>query len=400
MPGTAQPPLSIAQIDREIGRPFHKLSFSAPIERLFLRDYLKARAPMVPLWAFLGTLFYVVAALGDLSMMPDVASMAVGLRLGVFVPYAAMVVIIMRLWPSAAAYDLLSLGVGVLGIALPMTALVFSTSEYLFVYQTGSIATLAFFVIVLRPRLPTILIGLTAMLAIQIVTTKLNGGFDDVTYMGIVSYYITAGMVLAASACFTERMDRQNFLGRLRGEALQAELTRLSEREPMTGLYNRHVLRRIGNRIWARSAPGRTIAAIMLDIDHFKRYNDVHGHVDGDACIRAIAGAVREEVGNLGAVFRYGGEEILVLMPDAARAQAAEVAEAIRAAIETAAIPHRGLPQGGVVTASLGVATGEIDRRPLDELLRDADAALYEAKRVGRNRVRLSGSPTPIPEMA
>jgi hypothetical protein len=291
MPGTVQPPLSIAQIDREIGRPFHKLSFSAPIERLFLRDYLKARAPMVPLWAFLGTLFYVVAALGDLSMMPDVASMAVGLRLGVFVPYAAMVVIIMRLWPSAAAYDLLSLGVGVLGIALPMTALVFSTSEYLFVYQTGSIATLAFFVIVLRPRLPTILIGLTAMLAIQIVTTKLNGGFDDVTYTGIVSYYITAGMVLAASACFTERMDRQNFLGRLRGEALQAELTRLSEREPMTGLYNRHVLRRIGNRIWARSAPGRTIAAIMLDIDHFKRYNDVHGHVDGDACIRAIAGA-------------------------------------------------------------------------------------------------------------
>jgi diguanylate cyclase (GGDEF)-like protein len=400
MPGTAQPPVSIAQIDREIGRRFRDLAFSAPIERLFLRDYLNARAPMVPLWAFLGTLFYVTAALGDLSMIPDVAQVAVGLRLGVFVPYAAMVVIIMRLWPSAMVFDLLSLGVGLLGIALPMIAMVQSTSDHLFVYQTGSVATLAFFTIVLRPRFVTVLVGLAAMLAIQLATTKLSGRFDDVTYAGIVSFYITIAIFLAASACFGERMDRQNFLNRLRGEALQAELTRLSERDPMTGLYNRHVLRRLGNRIWTQSAPKRIVAVIMLDIDHFKRYNDIHGHVDGDACIRAVAHAVQEQVGDQGAVIRYGGEEMLVLMPDARRAHAIAVAEAIRAAIETAAIPHRGLPQGGVVTASLGVAIERVGSRPFDELLRDADAALYEAKRIGRNRVRLSAPPSAFSEMA
>lgn len=175
MPGTDQPPVTIAQIDREIGRRFRDLAFSAPIEQLFLRDYLNARAPMVPLWAFIGTLFYVTAALGDLAMLPDAASTAIGLRLGVFVPYAALVVIIMRLWPSAAAFDVLSLGVGLLGIALPMAALVSSTSEHLFVYQTGSVATLAFFVFVLRPRFVTVFVGLSAMLAIQFAATKLNG---------------------------------------------------------------------------------------------------------------------------------------------------------------------------------------------------------------------------------
>ena len=400
MPGFHEPPLFIEQIDREARRRFRGLPFSAPIERLFLREYLKTRAPMVPLWALLGSLLYIVAAFGDTAMMPDIGSVVVALRLGVFLPYALAVVVVMRLWPSARTFDLLCLGVGIFAIAVPMVSLVFSRGEYLFVYQTGSVATLGFFVIVLRPRFPTVVVGLVAMLAIQFVTTGLNGQFDDVTYAGIVSFYITIAILLATSAWFSERMDRQNFLNRLRGEALQAELTRLSERDPMTGLYNRHVLRRLGNRIWARSAANRIVSAIMLDIDHFKRYNDIHGHVDGDTCIRTVARIVKAEVDNLGAVFRYGGEEILVLMPDAERPQAMTIAESIRRAIEAEAIPHRGLAQGGVVTASLGVATDATDRSPLAELLRNADAALYEAKRIGRNKVRLAAPPPAFSEMA
>lgn len=391
--------VAIDEMDREMERGLRRLRFSDPVEAVFLREYLKSRARMVPLWAFLGTLLYLVAILGDLSMMPDVAPTVIALRLGLFLPYAVAVVWIMRRWPSPATYDRLALGVGLLGLSLPMAMLVFSRSDHLFVYQTGSVGTLAFFVIVLRPRFPTVLAGLAAMVAIQIATTGLNGSFDAVTYSGIVSFHITLGIFLALSAYFAERVDRQNFLNRLRGEALQAQLTALSERDPMTGLYNRHSLRRSRHAIWA---PGtaRTISLLMLDIDSFKLYNDVHGHVDGDACIQRVSDIVRKQVDEQGTVFRYGGEEILILLPDTGQAPALSVAEAIRQAIEGAAIRHDGLPGGGVVTVSLGVATGRTDADDLEELLRRADTALYAAKGAGRNRVRLADPEALLPASA
>lgn len=380
--------VAIEQVDRELERGLRSLPFSSSIEPIFLREYLKSRARMVPLWACLGTLFYLTAILGDLTMMPDVAPTIVALRLGIFLPYAIAVIWVMRRWPSPGTYDLLAFGVGFLGLSLPMGALLFSHSNHLFVYQTGSVGTLAFFAIVLRPRFLTVLGGLIAMIAIQLLTTRLNGGFDPVTYSGIVSFYITLGVFLALSAYFAERVDRQNFLQRLRGEALQKELQLLSELDPMTGLYNRHVLARLNHSIWASAAEGRPISAIMLDIDNFKPYNDIHGHVDGDACIRRVGEIARDQVGSGGNVCRYGGEEILMLLPDVDGEAAISIATAIRREIQGMAIEHRGLPQDGVVTASLGVASGYTDRKSLDELLRQADAALYEAKRAGRNRVR------------
>lgn len=388
MTATAQRPVTVEDVDGEIGRGFRDLRFSGPVESLFLDEYLTNRARMVPWWALLGTLMYLLATMGDLSMMPDMASLMVGLRFGVFVPFAVMVVAVMRLWPSAFAYDLLSLGVGILGISLPMVAMVFSQGTHLFVYQTGSIATFGFFVIVLRPRFRTVLIGLAAMTAVQLVTTRLNGGFDQVTYSGIVSFYLTLGMFLAMSAWFTEHVDRQNFLNRLRGEILQEELKDLSESDPMTGLRNRHSLARMRNALWTRSSTGRIVSAIMLDIDNFKLYNDIHGHLRGDDCIRSVSAVARGLVGGNGSVFRYGGEEILVLLPDTDYRAAFALAEQIRTAIRDLAIPHEGLSQGGVVTASLGVATSRTDEHSMEELLMKADAALYEAKRSGRNKAR------------
>ena len=385
--------LTAETVDREHGSGLRRLRFSAPVERLFLDEYLRRRARMVPLWALLGTLCYLAAILGDLSMMPDVAPAVVALRLGVFVPYALAVVLVMRRRPSAAAYDGLALGVGILGLSLPMGALVFSESPYLIVYQTGSVATLAFFAIVLRPRFRTALAGLAAMVAIQLAATALNGRFDAVTYAGLVTFYLTIGTFLALSAYFAERMDRLNFLSRLRGEALQAELARLSERDPLTGLGNRHGLDRFRDAMW--TALPRTMAAIMIDLDHFKLYNDLHGHIDGDACIGAVARVVAEQAGARGHAFRYGGEEMLVLMPDADPHAAAALGEAIRRAVEALRIPHRGLPGGGLVTASLGVAWGRTDGCDFEALLRAADAALYEAKRGGGNRLHGDGAGFP-----
>lgn len=379
-------PVMIDDLDREIRQGRRYLRFSAAVEKLFLEEYLDSRRRMVPLWAFLGTTMYLAALMSDVSMVPDMASVIVALRLGVFVPFAVMVVLIMRYRATPATYDLLALGVGLLGISLPMGTLVFSASEYLFVYQTGSVGTLAFFVIVLRPRFLTVLLGLVAMIGVQIATIALNGGFDSVTFSGIVTFYVTLGVFLALSAYFTESVDRHNFLIRLRSAALQRELRKLSETDPMTGLNNRHVLDRFRADLWSVSAVPRIVSAIMLDIDNFKLYNDLYGHLKGDACIREVSRVVRQAVGADGTVFRYGGEEILAILPDMDRHRALALADTIRERIEALAIPHSGSGRG-VVTASLGAATTRTDLHSPEDMILQSDSALYEAKRAGRNKV-------------
>lgn len=388
--------LTIDDFDDEIARGARGLTFSPPIERLFLDEYLRHRARMVPLWASLGTVMYLAAILGDLSMIPELAWLVVTLRLAIFVPFAVGVVVLMRLRPTPATYDLLSFGVGLIAICIPMITLVFARSDHLFVYQTGSVGTLAFFVIVLRPRFLTVLIGLAVLMIIQLVTTKLNGSFDAVTYSGMVTFYITLGVFLALSAYFTEHVDRQNFLNRQRSEVLHSKLKKLSETDPMTGLSNRHVLERVKNTFWSPSSGGRIISAVMLDIDNFKLFNDINGHLAGDACIRDVSQRIRQIVGKKGTVFRYGGEEILVLLPDIDNPEAVELADSIRRSIAGLGIVHEGSPHG-VVTASLGVATIRTDRCSAEDLLLRTDVALYEAKEAGRNNARAwSGQAVPF----
>jgi len=131
--------ITVVEVDHEISRGASNLRFSRSIERLFLEDYLFNRARMVTIWALVGTLMYCMALAGDFSMVPDIAPIMLFLRLGVFVPFALLVILVMRLRPTARNYDMLSFGVGVLGIALPMVTLIFASGPYLFIYQTGSV---------------------------------------------------------------------------------------------------------------------------------------------------------------------------------------------------------------------------------------------------------------------
>ncbi|ODT79243.1 MAG: hypothetical protein ABS76_20495 [Pelagibacterium sp. SCN 64-44] len=380
-------PLDIDLIDREFVRRSRGMRFSPEVEAAYLRSYLADRAPMVPLWAALGALFYCLGVLGDQSMMAGNAQLLLLFRFGIFLPYALAVIVLMRLWPSARLYEYLSIGVGLLGAALPMGVLAVTQSPYAFVYQTGTVSTLLFLVILLRPRFYATLIGVVGILAIQIVTTSLNGGFDEVTQTGIVTFYVTFTAFLLLAAHSFEQSERRAFLHRQRNELLTERLRFLSERDDLSALLNRRSLTSRLDALWA-SGQGRRIAAIMLDIDHFKLYNDVHGHLAGDTCIRTVSRIVSEVIGGSGHAFRYGGEELLVLLPDRDLPEALALAETIRARIEAAALPHHGLtPQGSVVTASLGAASLTTASTTPGQLLAEADSALYDAKRKGRNRV-------------
>lgn len=380
---------TLEQVERQIARGFRLLRFSPDIEVAFRKDYAAERVRLAPIWGVIGTLIYDLVYFGDRTMMADVFTELVIVRFLVFTPFVIACILAVRRWPDALLYDGLSIAIAVLGVTLPMAVATQSASPYLFVYQNGNSAAFLFFVIALRPRFPSVLAGLVLMCTSHFITTQLTGAFDAVTYSGIITFYVTLSIFLAVSAYFLERTDRQNFLNQLRGSLLYEQLEYNSERDELTGLLNRRSLARICERLW-NSNHQSPVAAILLDIDHFKRFNDVHGHIEGDACLRTISKCIRDTADEASFVFRFGGEEMLVLSPIREPLAALAAAERIRVAIESLAMRHRGLEEG-CVTVSLGVAFAAPSQVTLEGLLRDADSALYEAKRKGRNMVALAG---------
>ena len=154
----------------------------------------------------------------------------------------------------------------------------------------------------------------------------------------------------------------------------------------LTGLYNhRHFHERLDHEIARGSRFGTTFSLIMLDIDLFKAYNDIHGHLAGDEILRRIAVCIQTSVRSLDIAFRYGGEEFTIVLPEARLDDAYKVAERIRKTIST-----RTSFKAPPITASLGVANWPIDGVMKAEIISCADAALYRAKQTGRNRTCLS----------
>jgi diguanylate cyclase (GGDEF)-like protein len=169
-------------------------------------------------------------------------------------------------------------------------------------------------------------------------------------------------------------------------QAANAQLEKLAVTDALTGLLNRRALSDLFRREIERAQRHRReLAVIMFDVDHFKAINDRHGHAAGDAVLRQIAGVATQSTRSTDTIARYGGEEFVLVAPETDKSSALELAERMRAALQSAEIriDHQSLK----VTASFGVAMlhGE-DSRP-EDVLRRADEALYAAKGAGRNRV-------------
>lgn len=170
-------------------------------------------------------------------------------------------------------------------------------------------------------------------------------------------------------------------------ERLYAEVQRLAITDPLTGLLNRRGFFENGAREVARARRyGTPLAAIMLDLDHFKDINDTHGHAVGDQVVAHMAARCVELLRQVDLLGRYGGEEFVLLLPGTTPEGALNIAERLRRAFED---PLPVEPAGLIVTLSLGVAA-LTDRTPdLEALLQAADRALYKAKAAGRNRAWL-----------
>jgi len=207
---------------------------------------------------------------------------------------------------------------------------------------------------------------------------------------------IAALMLRARERTLRKRAESLEGLVAERTRQLQqanAQLSELSVTDPLTGLANRRALEAHAEGEWRRVARASgSLAFVMVDVDHFKAYNDSRGHLAGDECLRRLADALRrlaQRPGDL--VARYGGEEFACLLVGLEREQAAAHAERLRAVVEELALPNPGSKVSAVVTISLGVAWARPSpNEDWRTALAAADAALYRAKERGRNRIEVA----------
>jgi diguanylate cyclase len=194
-----------------------------------------------------------------------------------------------------------------------------------------------------------------------------------------------AGERLAAlEQLFSASVARIDHLKRKLAEARQAATS-----DALTGLANRRMFdAALAQAVRRSQTEGGALSLLLLDIDHFKRFNDTHGHLLGDSALRLVAGVLRSHIKGRDTAARYGGEEFAIILPGADLAGAVSVAEQIRQTLERRPVLNRSSGQRlGCITCSIGVAQYRPDEA-IDALCARADRALYRAKDDGRNRVR------------
>lgn len=174
-----------------------------------------------------------------------------------------------------------------------------------------------------------------------------------------------------------------------KAEEAKLSLKHMSEHDPLTGLYNRYVLNKECDKWWKNAvSKGSTVGVIVMDIDFFKQYNDTYGHIEGDACIKAVSRIIQDAVGSGGTVVRYGGDEFLILLRGLTTEEAMELAENINVRLRECAILHEKSLVSRYVTVSQGIANGTPEEgQSMANLTNLADNALYRAKEKRRGSV-------------
>lgn len=208
----------------------------------------------------------------------------------------------------------------------------------------------------------------------------IDAGGDD--YLVKPVSHVILNAKLKAMQRIAEMRDRM--------EAMNKSLEHLSRSDSLTGLYNRRAFFDVAKRDWQGAARQNTPLSIAIfDIDYFKPYNDYYGHPEGDTCLSAVAHCLEVNLQrDMDVVARYGGEEFILVLPNTNLHGAQHVAERLCLAVEELHLPHATSPTSHVVTVSVGVCTTlTTSGCTLEDLIKQADISLYEAKNHGRNHV-------------
>ncbi|MCG6656616.1 GGDEF domain-containing protein [Halomonas campisalis] len=257
-------------------------------------------------------------------------------------------------------------------------------SATLLLLSRPEISTYAFIWLLIIPLVTHLLLGSRLGLLLSLGYMGVGGGIFLYRFSGdpeLVRVEVLSNVVIAALTT----LGLSHFYERTR-ERSERKLMHLATVDPLTGLANRMRLNDVFQ--WERAQArrnGTPLAVLMLDLDHFKRINDEHGHEAGDTVLVAFARMLRERLREIDLISRSGGEEFLVLLTNTDGKRAVAVAEELRQRLEQLAIEYQ--DKVLKVTVSIGVADYGPDGMDLDTLSRIADERLYQAKENGRNRV-------------
>ena len=358
---------------------FADAALEADFRRYHLAEFLPRMRKSLPVAL---ALFLAFAMLDALSLPPLVRDGVLGLRLGGIVPvlaltWVALYVRSLREWlqwlVSASA---LASGLGIVGIIWVARVHAFGLP-----YEGIILATFfSYFLTGLR-FVAASLCGWLVFLAY--VAMELHVGLNGDTLLNNAFFLATANLIGCFGNHFLEQAVRQNFCS-------MVQLHRLAERDFVTGLLNRRAFSTRATGIWREALrDGRSIGIAMVDVDHFKHYNDHYGHAAGDVALQSVAHVIAEHARRpLDACARYGGEEFVVLWYDVDADHAMALAQRMCQAVQALGLPHVASPTAGVVSISVGlVCTAVHNAAQWDAALRAADQALYQAKQQGRNRV-------------
>lgn len=358
-----------------------------------------------------GVFIYNLFLIVDTTLAPDIIWEDVFIRLVIVSPllflYFPARHFAMKARPDAIAHELLH----AIGCMMVIASLMYVYSQTQATaaseYYMGVITVVIYMNTVHRKPFLLAVLGTVGCLAVFIVGMQYVTVTSVEAKLPAILCSIGVGLVSLVAAYRIEEIERKDHLTSMRERTLLAriqsandELQQLSNTDQLTGIANRRGFDAAAEQTCRGG--GRSWAVILLDVDYFKHYNDFAGHPAGDECLRRIGGALSAALrGNRDLVARYGGEEFAVLLGDCSQSDAVAVGERLRRAVSGLAIAHPSRPDAqDVVTVSLGVAVSIDGKETITEALSRADAALYKAKRQGRDRLMLAdehGAPDATP---
>jgi diguanylate cyclase (GGDEF)-like protein len=370
------------------------LRFPAWLEAVFETDTNAKHLEWLARDTIKCALAYNIFLIGDAFLVPDRLALAFVLHLLVVTPAMLAIAWFFKRNPTTLGRDLASAALPILMVAQILAVYITSRAEtsphYLYFVPMTTICTNT----AMRLNYRSALWASSVIFALLVATLALTHRMPSaVALMQCISLAICANVTLNSNFD-RERDVRRAYLRALRDRLRVAAMDREARHDALTGLANRRRLEEVGATIWASDGGlVSPVSIILFDADRFKSFNDRHGHPAGDACLKRIAACVTAELrGRDDLVARYGGEEFIVLMPRTLLGAAMQTAERLRQAIADLGIPHEGV-ESGVVTASFGVASADVSEVTFETLTALADAALYAAKRGGRDRVRGAAPP-------